>query len=459
MSVAKLCEALEGVRSKPAHRTLKEQRTKIEESFDYAQDDISREERKVIPKASLWEKTKDQETNNGKQTTITEQAKLNIEVFTTTANGKSELDVTPNQQVIVDGVSVTYFKRLTKDHTHFSPALLWSLRKEILSNIKNPPPTPPINRSKLSRGGHDLVVHIHAWWNLVSILSCFIAKWYNIPIVLSPRGMLTTYTQTNNNSLIKKIIHYTIGESLLSYCHIHATSEQEKREILSFTKPKSITVIPNLVELGEDKRIEIKNQRVKKNEQSTTQKKSIGTNTQEKSKFKLIFLSRVEQKKGLELLFSALAELTIDWCLTIGGTGEEAYVMSLKKEAERLKINSRINWVGQIKHQDKFQLLAEHDLMVLTSYNENFANVVVESLSVGTPVLISDQVGLADYVVQNNFGWITSLQPENITENILQSYKDSIKRALIRENAAEKIKADFSDHLADRYFELYRSLI
>ena len=56
---------------------------------------------------------------------------LKLEVLTTTANGKSELPVTQNEPVEIDGVKVTYFKRLTKDHTHFSPALLLNLKQKI----------------------------------------------------------------------------------------------------------------------------------------------------------------------------------------------------------------------------------------------------------------------------------------------------------------------------------------
>ena len=58
-------------------------------------------------------------------------AGFSIEVFATTANGKTELNVTPGQPTLVDGVWVRYFKRVTKDHSHFSPALLKTLWKEV----------------------------------------------------------------------------------------------------------------------------------------------------------------------------------------------------------------------------------------------------------------------------------------------------------------------------------------
>ncbi len=344
---------------------------------------------------------------------------IDVEVLTTTANGKNELNVIEGEPVEIDGVCVTYFKRLTKDHTHFSPSLLWALRKRIKEQ-------------------NQLIIHIHAWWNLVSIFSCFIAKWYAIPVILSPRGMLTDYTAKNRNGIFKLIIHTLMGKTLLKYCHIHATSEKEKQDILTIVKPKSITVIPNLVDLPFKVKNELSNH---------------------KNIFKLIFLSRVEEKKGLELLFNALVALPFNWRLTIAGGGEEGYVSNLKSMIAKLKLTDQILWIGHIKNDDKFSVMAQHNLFVLTSYNENFANVVIESLSVGTPVLLSDQVGLADYVEINKLGWITTLNSDEIADQILEAYQNDEKRLNIMNFAPEIISRDFNTkNLVSQYYKLYNSI-
>lgn len=346
-------------------------------------------------------------------------AGVEIEVLSTTANGKTELDVALGEIQNVDGVKVSYFKRLTKDHSHFSPALLKALRHKIKQSEKP-------------------IVHIHAWWNLVSIFSCQVAKWKQVPVVLSPRGMLTAYTLGNRNAGFKSIIHQLMGKRLLQYCHMHVTSEKEKQDVLQLIKPKSVTVIPNLVELKES---------------------SITSQEQDSACFKLIFLSRIEEKKGLELLFNALAKLTFGWSLTLAGLGTEAYVATLCSLAEELKINSHITWIGQVKPEDKFDALANHQLMVLTSYNENFANVVVESLSVGTPVLLSNQVGLADYVMEKEIGWVAGLDPQNIANILIQAYEAKEQRLQIRKTAPSLIKTDFDPvHLVQKYLSLYQKI-
>src|SRR3954454_18707741 len=58
----------------------------------------------------------------------------NITVYTTTANGETELEVATEYATDVNGVEVYYFKRITGDHTHVSPALwrkLWDMQKKI----------------------------------------------------------------------------------------------------------------------------------------------------------------------------------------------------------------------------------------------------------------------------------------------------------------------------------------
>ena len=354
--------------------------------------------------------------------------KVEIEVLTTTANGKKELPTPSGATEFVDGVAVTYFKRFTKDHSHFSPALFNNLRLQILGHSKN----------KSKRKNKRLIIHIHAWWNLVSILSCWLAKCYNIPVVLSPRGMVTNYTLGNKNAGLKSIIHNFIGKKLLKYCHIHATSEKEKEDILRLVNPKSIVVIPNLVNFPH------------------SQNHKIGSHPSNEKILHLLFLSRIEEKKGLDLLFEALSEFAIKWKLTIAGSGEKDYVEALVKNAKNLNLTDRIIWFGQANDGEKFKLMAESDLMVLISYNENFANVVVESLSVGTAVLVSKEVGLSDYILKNELGWVSNLNKNDLKEKLRLSYFEIEKRNQIRQTAPAKIERDFDpSNLAQKYLEYY----
>jgi glycosyltransferase involved in cell wall biosynthesis len=349
-----------------------------------------------------------------------QKAAVRTLVLTTTANGKFELDINRNGVTITDEVSVRYCRRLTKDHSHFSPALCIHLIRCILKN----------------RYLGKQIIHIHSWWNLVAVLACLIAKINNSTVVLSPRGMLADYSFGNKNTLAKLILHGTIGKWLLNSCHIHATSNLEKDDILRFLRPRTITVIPNFVNFPA---MEASRKPEEKN-----------------SRFKLLFLSRIDKKKNLELLFHTLAELTSDCELTIAGTGELSYIEALKNLASALNISKRILWTGHVGNDDKFQVLMNHDLLVLPSYNENFANVVVESLAMGTAVLVSGQVGLASYVKMHKLGWVSQLTQREFTKHLNHIPRYGNALAKIRSIAPGRIAADFDGSvLVQRYLSMY----
>ncbi|RZA02784.1 MAG: glycosyltransferase [Sphingobacteriaceae bacterium] len=336
-----------------------------------------------------------------------------VMVFTTTANGAAELPVTLNNTVNVDGVQVTYFKRLTKDHTHFSPALL-------------------------SRLWHDVkkynVVHIHAWWNMVSVLSCLIAVLRGVPVIVSPRGTLSPYSFSNKNRLIKMFIHQILGKPLLNKCYLHVTSQRESAAMSDLVQPKEIFNLPNFVKLADKSGVE----------------NTPGT------PIKLLFFSRIEEKKGLDILLDALAKVSVPYHLTIAGNGDADYIAFLKKQANKLGIDKNITWAG-FYNDNKFDLLRQHDLFILPSHDENFANTVIEGLSVGTAVLLSQNVGLYDYVQQQNLGWVCkadAAELSNSINNITNNHKDDLLR--IRKDAPATILHDFNpDNLVEKYLAMY----
>ena len=99
-------------------------------------------------------------------------------------------------------------------------------------------------------------------------------------------------------------------------------------------------------------------------------------------------------------------------------------------------------------------------MLVLTSQNENFANVVLESLSVGTPVLESNRVGLSDYIEKNEFGWVVKLNIDSIVEALNDAYFQREKREKIRKEAPQKVREDFMPQkIALQYINAYENLV
>jgi len=344
---------------------------------------------------------------------------VEVTVYTTLANGKDELPYVNKENKINNGVNVKYFKRITKDHSHLSPALLWHLWKTVKQ--------------------FD-VVHIHAWWNLVTMPACLIAILRGVKVILTPRGTLSSYSFEVNNSKLKRIFHQCVGEPLLNKTFFHCTSAKEVADTKTLLKPKAIRNIPNFVALPWHNRFEKK--------------------TSNNKLLKLIFLSRIEQKKGLELLLEVLATLDFDWELTVVGSGKPEYIDSLKWKMENGKLGRHVKWLGAVFGDDKFPLIAAHDYLILPSYDENFANVVIESIFVGTPVLITENVGLSDYVVNKKLGLVCERNADGLKNILLQATEAKEAVWFKPEVLTATIAADFKeDLLREHYLTMYKEVL
>jgi glycosyltransferase involved in cell wall biosynthesis len=339
-----------------------------------------------------------------------------VDVFTTTANGETELDVPVGIPVNVDGVSVTYFKRITKDPTHVSPDL-W---KYLMQHVTY----------------YD-IVHIQSWWNILVIVAACICHIKKVKVVIAPRGMLSRYIFESGNTKMKKLIHYTIGKTALKKSWFHATAAAEYTECRDIISGWKGFTQPNILTLPE-----------------------LQVTHRENEVFTLIFMSRIHPKKGIEILFRAISQLDFPVLLQIAGSGEEDYVASLKNLAAELDITSKLSWLGWMGRGEKFKALMEADLFTLVSLNENFANVVIESLHMGTPVLLSEDVGLSSFVQENNLGWVTSLDVADVTAKLQQAWQDNAKRSSIREHGRQVIEENFSAaKLISNYVEEYQKII
>lgn len=315
------------------------------------------------------------------------KAGLRVDVYTTTANGRDELDIESGVELInINSVRNWYFKRITKDHSHFSPSLLY----HVFMNAKK----------------YD-IVHIHSWWNLVAMPSVLLCLLRGVRPILSTRGMLSNYTFKNSKSFVKKVYHNLIGKRLLKFCILHVTSEKEKKEIENLIGFHNNFILPNIIKLP-----------------------SLNHNPifVKKSKFKFVILSRIHPVKNIEFFFECLADLKFDYAVDIIGDGDASYIRKLKKKADTLGIVGKINWLGHIEALNKkIKLLNQADLFIQLSLTENFGNSVIEAASVGIPVLVSKEVGVAKYVENLKLGYTSPLSKEKVVEMIERYNKLPLK--------------------------------
>ena len=140
----------------------------------------------------------------------------------------------------------------------------------------------------------------------------------------------------------------------------------------------------------------------------------------------LLFLARIHEKKGCDLLIEAFAKTAGSFPgmdLVIAGPDQEGMQARLQRRAEKLGVGNRVHWPGLISGDFKWGALRACDALVLPSHQENFGVAVVESLAVGRPVLISNQVNIWPDIASDGAGLVDDDTQEG-TERLLRRWLD-----------------------------------
>jgi len=127
-----------------------------------------------------------------------------------------------------------------------------------------------------------------------------------------------------------------------------------------------------------------------------------------KDKRLMLFLSRIHEKKGCDLLidgFAKAAQRDERLHLVIAGPDEQGLKAQLEAQAKRLGIATRITWTGMLTGDDKWSALKAAEVFALFSHQENFGVAVVEALAIGLPVLVTHPVNIASAVVAKGAGF------------------------------------------------------
>ena len=124
----------------------------------------------------------------------------------------------------------------------------------------------------------------------------------------------------------------------------------------------------------------------------------------------LLFLGRLHEKKGCDLLLKAYAEilpsLNSELQLVVAGPDQVGSIGKLKELASRLRISRHVLWAGMVSGDVKWGMLRSAEAFVLPSHQENFGISVAEALSCGTPVLISNKVNIWREIERDQAGLV-----------------------------------------------------
>ena len=217
------------------------------------------------------------------------------------------------------------------------------------------------------------IVHAHCLWMRPLAYAARAARAHRAPLIISPRGMLAPWAIRRSRvkkALARLFIHPGALQEAAAW---HATSVQEADDIRRLGFPQPVFVVPNGVTPDPDPAA------------SAAYYRRLAPELARRRV--LLFYSRFHSKKRvMELLgeFQSAVARHPEWHLLLVGIEEEYSVAELRREAARLGVEGLVTVLDGL-HAPKPYAVAE--LLALPTHDENFGQVVAESLVAGVPVI------------------------------------------------------------------------
>lgn len=172
---------------------------------------------------------------------------------------------------------------------------------------------------------------------------------------------------------------------------------------------------------------------------------------------RIVFLSRISAKKNLDYALKALRYIAANVRFDIYGPTEDAnYWHGCKKLIKELPANVSVNYLGSAKSDQVASIFSRYDLFFFPTRGENYGHVIAEALSVGTPVLLSDQTPWRN-LEADRMGWDIPLDDPDRFAGIIDELSATTpeERLAVREH----IRRQTSDRLSDpKIFQANRAL-
>jgi len=290
------------------------------------------------------------------------------------------------------------------------------------------------------------LVHIDYFWSPVALIATWLCRIYKVLYLISPRGSLQEW------GLSQKRFKKAIFLNIFGRTQFHGaadflfTTNQERKEAPAWLINERGFIVSNSIDFavkGDGERFREKYQPLKDT---------------------VLFgiVGRIHKKKGFDIIIPALSEISKNLKLKffIIGNDEGGYKKVVDRMVQQYGVADRIVFTGILKGKELQDAYAGLDFLVLPSYSENFGNVVIESLGQGTPVFISDNVALKEWILQNEVGIVLPLDIKAWMQAIREICENGKKSEWSPERLAMLAKDSFSiEKVARLMIREYRKII
>jgi glycosyltransferase involved in cell wall biosynthesis len=335
-----------------------------------------------------------------------------VTVFTTDAfNAQNRVKET---QEIADGIEVRRFRNLSNyiafHHRIFlSPGMPAVLRREIRN--------------------YD-ILHLNDFRTLQNLTAFNNAYKFGVPYVLQANGSLPNIISKQR---LKSTFDILFGRRILhNATKLIAVNPTEVEQYKSYgIDPKRISLIPYGINLEEFEKLPPRG----------NFREKYGLPMKDKV---ILFLGRLHKIKGIDLLINAFAGITKDFSnikLVVAGP-DDGFLPELRKLVAELELSEKVIFTGPLYGEDKLAAYVDADVYALTSSYEIFGISILEALSCGTPVVITDRCGIAD-IIKDKAGLVVPYDVKLLQDSLRKILQDELKRKQYARNGKTLVSKNF----------------
>ncbi len=298
------------------------------------------------------------------------------------------------------------------------------------------------------RVGEFDVAHIFGLYDLLGPAVARACRKQRIPYVLEPIGMFRPIVR---NIPLKWLYRGLLGESVVrGASRVVATAPQEKAELIEEGVPEAKIVIRRN---GIDVPTHLPAAGTFRSQWGIAPDAQI-----------VLFLGRLVSKKSPDLLLDAFARWQARRApgraavLVLAGPDEgDGYRGKLETRANQLGVAGKVLFTGPIYGDAKWAAFRDASIFVLPSQNENFGNTAAEAVSCGTPVVVTDQCGIAP-LVEGRAGLVIPHELGALAATLERLSSEAQLFQQLREGCAEVVRDLDWERPIDETEALYRAL-
>lgn len=353
---------------------------------------------------------------------------INVDIVATNANGSTILDVPLKQWITKNHYRVQYFPYL--DLLDYKLSL--QMTKWLFNNVDN----------------YD-IVHTNAIFSYPVLAAHWACQFHKVPYVATPHGMMESWA-----------LSYKAWKKSFYFKFLEKPALEVANAMQMTASAESI----NIKSLGLKTPLFCVSNGIHREDFASLPTPEIFYNQfpETRNKILIIFLGRIDPKKGLDLLAPAFAKVYQKFDnlhLIVAGPDNTGFLPTVQGYFHKAGCSHAVTFTGMLTGEMKYAALAAANIYVAPSYSEGFSMSVLEGMAAGLPCVITTGCNFPEAATANA-AIIVDINADSISDALMQLVENDQEAKEMGDRAKEFILDNYTwDHIASKMISVYENII